>query len=148
MNTIELAMEAQPTFSVTDNSVKGILKIKGISDQVIRSVNLEFIREVDVTHRDQDGYSDTKTKKTTMGRSRAIAPTSIGEGEEVQLDFEISFLYEKSFIERMKSKEGMMGKIFKHIHEAYDRDEYFIEATVDLADVAMDPSVRTTVKRI
>ncbi|MBL7977613.1 MAG: sporulation protein [Bacteroidetes Order II. Incertae sedis bacterium] len=148
MNTIELSLEAQPTFLVTDRTVTGIIKMKGVSDQVIKSVILEFYRESDYTHRDSEGYESSRTKKTPMGKIQVNAPSSISKDEEIQLPFEVPFFYEKTFSERMKEKDGMVGRMFKHAEDSFTRDEFLLTVKIDLANVALDPSQTVKIMRV
>jgi len=148
VNTIEVTIEAQPTFSVTDQKVSGVITLTGISDQVIKSVVLEFYREYEIQDRDSEGNTSSHTKTSMMGKCYVEAPSTIQKDEVLKLNFDLPFFYEKTFTERMKAKDGIIGGIFKRAEDGFLSDQYIIEVVVDLAEVSLDPSAKTTVKRV
>lgn len=148
MNTMEVELTVQPTFSITDRTITGTITLKAVSDQEIKSIDMEFYRILTYPDRDSEGMVSNKTKRFTFGKTFVEAPSLIKQDEVIKLDYEMPFYYEKTFTERMQSKDGIVGSIFKHSYEEIVNDEYIVEATVDLRDVGWDPSAKAYLKRV
>jgi hypothetical protein len=133
---VSFTIEIPGQVSADDQKIDGKLLLTTKSDQKVLNIKLKVYEKY------TSGRGDKKTVKTfDLGKQEIEGNFEIKTGESKTIDFSIPFKVAKSSHQELSEKGGALGALGKLASMATDEKfAYFVEADVDVENVALDPS--------
>ena len=166
ISTVKVEIDCPLRFSIEQDSIKGRLTLRGLRDQEIGSVKMEFVEEW-TTYDDDDGSASEH--RSVLGSDLLLNQTILlKKDEEISCEFAVPFELSWTLNNELKTKDGVMGTIGKvasflsfddvlpegvaDVASAVFSDErdvtYKIVALVDVKSTRADPDCERTLYRV
>jgi sporulation-control protein spo0M len=135
---LKVDLEIPETFSPSDTSVRGYVRLYSKSDQ--RMIKLE-VKLIETYQRGR--RHDKRINDYILGNIQLNDSIDIPAGGEKIIDFNIPFQLQYSTIEKLGQKSILHKQVSNLARWANNaKSEYFIEASTQVEGTALNPSVK------
>ncbi|MCB9235362.1 MAG: sporulation protein [Bacteroidia bacterium] len=124
--------------------ISGTVILTTKSDQEIKEIEIKVLEEYTTGRGD-----DKKTKTFTLGSVKMSDVFPIKTGETKEVPFTVNFEILKSNNDELAEKGGALGTLGKlGKFASNEKSAYFVEADVDVAAAALDPSDKKEIRMV